>query len=160
MKRQYILSFCLLTFFLVSWMLYRVEHTHNHPPVYIQQLNSFEDNSGSMALDKEYKKLPFTFDHSQKYNETLNVLLLLLVFCSALILHHRRRLFLGPIFHQSNNIIHLFCLNDYDSNQNKRGGNDGSFSLFDDWSIFCRSNTIICFSSHLCLSSNFRFCSK
>src|SRR6476646_10630811 len=102
MKRPYILSFCLLTFFLVSWMLYRVEYTQNHPPVYIQQLNTFEDNSGSMALDKEDKKLPFVFDQSQKYDETLSVLLLLLVFCFALILHHRRRLFLGPIFHQSN----------------------------------------------------------
>ena len=108
MKRSYTLSFWLLTFFLVSWTLYHVVNTHSHPPVYIQQLNAFEDHSGSIALDKEDKKLPFVFDQSQKYNETLNVLLLLLVFCSALILHHRRRLFLGPVFHQSNNIIHLF----------------------------------------------------
>ena|SRR6476620_2190264 len=108
MKRQYILSFYLLTIFLASWMLNHVVNQHTHPPVYIQQLNTFEDNSGSIALDKEYKKLPFVFDQSQKYDETLNVLLLLLVFCFALILHHRRRLFLGPIFHQSNNIIHLF----------------------------------------------------
>lgn len=108
MKRPYILSFYLLTIFLASWMLNHVVNQHNHPPVYIQQLNAFEDNSGTMALDKEDKKLPFVFDQSQKYDETLNVLLLLLVFCFALILHHRRRLFLGPIFHQSNNIIHLF----------------------------------------------------
>ena len=108
MKRPYILSFCLLTFFLVCWTLNHVVNTHPHPPMYIQQLNAFEDNGGSIPLDKEDKKLPFLFDQSQEYNETLNVLLLLLVFCSALILHHRRRLFLGPIFHQSNNIIHSF----------------------------------------------------
>ena len=47
MKRPYILSFCLLTFFLVCWTLNHVVNTHNHPPVYIQQLNAFEDNSGS-----------------------------------------------------------------------------------------------------------------
>lgn len=108
MKRQYILSFYLLTFFLVSWTLNHAVNTHNHPPMYIQQLDAFEDNSGSVSLDKEAKKLPFLFDDSQQYNETLHVLLLLLVFCSAMILHHRRRLFLSPIFHQSNNLIHLF----------------------------------------------------
>ena len=108
MKRHCILSFCLLILFLAGWTLNHVVNTHNHPPVYVEQLNSFVDNSVLIALDKEVKKLPLVFVHSQKYDEALIVLLLLLGHCLALILHHRRRLFLGPVFYQSNNVIHLF----------------------------------------------------
>jgi hypothetical protein len=95
-----------MTFFLISWTLSHIVYTHHHLPVYLQQVNAFEDTSGSIALDKEDKKLPFLFDHLQEFNVTLNVLLLLLVFCSAMMLHDRRQIFLGPVFHQSNNIIH------------------------------------------------------
>jgi hypothetical protein len=108
MKRQCILSFCLLILFLAGWTLNHVVNTHNHPPVYAQQLNTSVDNSGLIDLDKEEKKLPFVFVQSQKYDEALIVLLLLLGHCLALILHHRRRLILGPVFYQSNNVIHLF----------------------------------------------------
>ena len=88
MKRHCILSFCLLILFLAGWTLNHVVNTHNHPPVYVEQLNSFVDNSVLIALDKEVKKLPLLLGH-----------------CLALILHHRPRLFLGPVFYQSNNVI-------------------------------------------------------
>ena len=57
MKRQCILSFCLLILFLAGWTLNHVVNTHNHPPVYVQQLNSFVDKSGLIAIDKEDKKI-------------------------------------------------------------------------------------------------------
>lgn len=108
MKRRNALSLSLLILFLVTWTLFHVVNTPDYPHMYIQQLSTLDDSSGSITLDHVDKKLPFIFVFSQKYDETLMVLLLLLGHCSALILLHWRRLILGPVFYQSNNVIHLF----------------------------------------------------
>jgi hypothetical protein len=106
MKKHNFISLVLIILFLLNWTIYHVANTHDHPLIYTQQMNSFEDNSGTITLDKLDKKLPFILDPILKYDEILIVLLLLLVHFSALILHLRRHLILGPVFYQSNNVIH------------------------------------------------------
>ena len=110
MKRQCILSFCLLIIFLAGWTLNYVVNTHNHPPELVQQFNTFVDKSGLIAIDKEEKKVPFVFVQSQKYNETL------IVRCYTwtlftFILHHSATIYSWVQLYQP--IMNLLILNIY-----------------------------------------------
>jgi hypothetical protein len=109
-KSQFHVPMILLTFFLLSLTLNNLSDTSSHPQVYKQHIIILEGDSGSVTMEKADKKLPMVPGLSTDQTETLILIPLFLFNFSVFILKLRRHLFIGPIFYQSNYLIHFFYL--------------------------------------------------
>jgi hypothetical protein len=107
-KKRLHIPLILLAFFLLSWTLHNFSTTPAQLLDHKQSMIALEEDSGLVTVEKAEKKLPLVPDISIEHTEALIILLLLLVNCGTFILLLRRRLFTGPIFYQSNYVIHFF----------------------------------------------------
>ena len=97
----------LLGIFLISLTLYQLSFTSSHPLTDKHQVFILEEDTGDTIkdVDKKLVVVPGLFIEDI---DILLFILLLLANCAAFISTFRLRFFIGPIFNQSNYVIHFF----------------------------------------------------